>query len=261
MKVNLEWDDKHVFPSVIHPDLAFLFQRMNEVSVEEVEASEGEELLDVGCGRAIDAIQLAKKGGKCLGLEPSRTMISHAKERIAKDGIEVTLIQGIGEYLPFKDCSFNKVMCKGAIDHFTNPSKAVEEMARVLKPQGKAIIVVANFESLSFRLGRCLFSIGRILPWGRSADRKIWQVPADHVYKFDYAFLRHLVEPRFKVEQSTGISFFFGLPWWGGLLAKLPKSVSLAILKSLDKLARHFPSLSDAILIKCSPRSEIEGKC
>jgi len=259
-KVDLEWDDKHVVPPIVYPDLVFLFQRITEVTAGEAEAREGEEILDVGCGRAVDAIELAKKGGRCLGLEPSKKMISHAKERIAESNTEVTLIRGIGEYLPFKNCSFDKVMCKGALDHFPYPDKAIKEIARVLKPQGKAIIVIANFESLSFRLGRRLFKVVERLYQEKGSEYKVWQVPVDHAYKFDYASLRRLVEPHLKVEQSIGISLLFGFPWWGQLLDKLPKGISLAILKVLDKLARHFPSLSDTILIKCSPKPEIKSK-
>jgi ubiquinone/menaquinone biosynthesis C-methylase UbiE len=258
-KVDLEWDDKHVVPSVVHPDLAFLFQQMNGVTLREMEAREGERILDIGCGRAIDAIELAKRGGSCFGLEPSRQMISHAKERIAESNTEVTLIRGIGEYLPFKNCSFDKVICKGALDHFPNPAKALEEIARVLKPEGKAIIVIANFESLSFRLGRRLFKIVERLYREKGSEYKVWQVPVDHASKFDYASLRRLVEPCLKVEQAIGISLFFGFPWWGQLLDKLPKGISLAILNSLDKLARHIPLLSDTVLIKCSPKPEIKS--
>jgi len=258
-QVDLEWDDKHVVPSVVHPDLAFLFQQMNEVTLREMEAREGERILDIGCGRAIDAIEMAKKGGRCLGLEPSEKMIDHAKERIAESGTEVTLIRGIGEYLPFKNCSLDKIICKGALDHFPYPDKAVEEIARVLKPQGEVIIVIANFESLSFRIGRRLFKIVERLYPGKGSEYKVWQVPVDHASKFDYASLRRLVEPRLKVEKSIGISLLFGFPWWGQLLDKLPKGISLAILKVLDKLARHFPSLSDTTLIKCGPKSEIEN--
>ncbi len=260
-KVDLEWDDKHVVPSVVHPDLAFLFQQMNEVTLREMEAREGERILDIGCGRAIDAIEMAKRGGRCLGLEPSRQMIDHAKEHIAKSNAEVTLIRGAGEYLPFKNCSFDKVICKGALDHFPHPDKAVEEIARVLKPQGKVIIAIANFESLSFRLGRRLFKVVERLYQGKGSEYKVWQVPVDHASKFDYASLRQLVEPHLKVERAIGISLFFGFPWWGQLLDKLPKGISLAMLNSLDKLARHLPLLSDTILIKCSPKAEIKGDC
>jgi len=255
MKVDLEWDDDHILPPVVRPDLAFFWDRMNEVSIREVEVSEGEEILDVGCGRAFDAIQLAKRGGECFGLESSNRMINLAREQLTKDDIEVTLIQGIGEYLPFKDSSLDKVICKGAIDHFPEPSKAFEEMARVLKPQGKAIIVIANFESLGFKIQRYLFRIRCILPWGRTEEAQVWQVPADHTYKFDYPFSKRLLSPHFKIEQSIGISLFFGCPGWGRLLARLPKGFSYSVLNVLDKLARPFPSLSDGILIKCSPIS------
>jgi len=262
MKVDLNWDDNHVFPATIYPNLAFLFQQMNEVTVAEVEARNGERILDIGCGRAIDAVELAKRGGKCLGLEPSEKMINHARDHIAKSGTEVTLIRGVGEYLPFKDCSFDKAMCKGALDHFPNPGKAAEEIARVLKPDGKAILVIANLESLGFRLARRLFRVVDILNRGRRdySKYKVWQVAVDHTYKFDYAFLKRLVEPHLKIERSIGISLFFGFPWWGQALDKLPKGLSLAILKVLDKLARHFPSLSDTILIRCSPKLERKSK-
>jgi len=258
-KVDLEWDDKHVVPSVVHPDLAFLFQQMNEVTLREMETREGERILDVGCGRAIDAIEIAKRGGRCLGLEPSRQMIDHAKERIAQSGTEVTLIRGIGEYLPFKNCSFDKVICKGALDHFPYPDKAVAEIARVLKPDGKAIIAIANFESLGFRLARRLFKVIQTIYREKGSEYEVWQVPVDHASKFDYTSLKRLVEPCLKVERAVGMSLFFGFPWWGQLLDKLPKGISLAVLNYLDRLARHLPLLSDTILIKCSPKDEIRA--
>jgi SAM-dependent methyltransferase len=148
----------------------------------------------------------------------------------------------------------DKVICKGSLDHFPHPAKAVEEMARVLKPQGEAIIVVANFESLGFRLGKFLLALRKRLPGGNNKyNEKLWQIPPDHSYKFDYPFLRRLVEPHLKVDRSTGVSLLFGLPRWSSLLARLPKGLSLTILKTLDRLARHLAPLSDAIVLKCSP--------
>lgn len=259
-KVDLEWDDGHVLPDKVYPDVAFLFQRMSEATVGEVEVRARELVLDIGCGRAVDATELAKRGGKCSGLEPSRIMINHAQKHIADNGLEVSLAQGTGEYLPFKANSFDKVMCKGALDHFPYPAKAIEEMARVLKPQGKAIIAIANFESLGFRLGRCLFTLEKILLRGKPKHQNVWQIPADHTLKFDYAVLKRLVKPHLKIEQSTGISLLIGLPGWSSLLDKLPERMSLAILRALDKLAGYLPSLSDVILLRCSPRPEIKGK-
>ena len=251
---DLDWDDNHVMPKVICPDLAFLFRRINDVAVSQVAAGKGERILDIGCGRAIDAVELAKGEGECLGIEPSEKMMSHAKNYIGQRNAEVILIRGIGECLPFKDASFDKVMCKGALDHFPYPDRAVAEIARVLKPQGKAIIAVANFESLSFKLGRRLFKVMETMHKEGLDDKRVWHVPEDHYYKFDYASLRKIVEPHLKVERYLGISMFFGFPWWGMLLGKMPSSISLITLNTLDKLARRLPSLSDTLLLKGSPR-------
>jgi len=259
-KVDLEWDDGHVLPEKVYPDVAFLFQRMTEATIGKVEVRASELVLDIGCGRAIDAVELARRGGKCSGLEPSRKMIDHAQKHIADNGMEMNLAQGAGEYLPFKVNSFDKVMCKGALDHFPYPAKAVEEMARVLKPQGKAIISIANFESLGFRLGRCLFAVEKILLRGKPKHQNVWQIPADHTLKFDYTVLKHLVKPHLEIEQSTGISLLYGMPGWSSLLDKLPEKISLAILRALDKLAGYLPSVSDVILLRCSPKAGIKGK-
>ncbi len=253
-KVDLEWDDGNVLPPKIYPDVAFLFRRMNEVTVGKVEVNGRELVLDIGCGRAIDAVELAKGGGRCLGLEPSRKMLNHAREHIADNGTEVSLVQGAGECLPFKTNSFDKIMCKGALDHFPHPTKAIEEMARVLKPHGKAIIAITSFESLGFRLGRRLFTIMKIFPGGKASYENVLQTPADHTHRFDYAVLKRLVKPHLKIEQAIGISLLFGIPYWGSLLDKLPEKVSLAVLKALDKVAGHLPSFSNAIILRCSPR-------
>jgi ubiquinone/menaquinone biosynthesis C-methylase UbiE len=254
MDFDLEWDDKHVVPPVMFPDLSFLFRRMQEVTVEQVNARQGERILDVGCGRAIDAVELGKGDWECLGLEPSHTMIGHAKEYINEKSAAVLLVRGIGEGLPFKDGSFDTVMCKGALDHFPHPDMAIREMARVLKPQGKAVIAIANFESLSFKLGRKVFGIISLFSKESRGSRRVWHVPEDHAYKFDYSTLRSMIEPHLKLERAVGISLFFGFPWWGLLLGKLPQRLSDFTLNSLDWLARRMPSLSDTLVFRCTPR-------
>jgi ubiquinone/menaquinone biosynthesis C-methylase UbiE len=252
-RIDLEWNDDDVVPAVVYPNLDFLFQQMLNLTLQEVDASRGEMILDVGCGRAIDGARLWQKGAGVVGLEPSRVMIARAKEHLRQSGTEVALAQGAAETLPFKPHSFDKVMCKGALDHFLSPGKTMEEIARVLKPGGEMIISVANFDSLSFRLGKRLYPVTKFLSPSLAKERKPWELPPDHRYKFDYRFLRGLVNERFEIKKAKGISLFFGLPLWGSFLSRVPHSVSYALLKTLDRLARPFPSLADVILIKCSP--------
>ena len=123
----------------------------------------------------------------------------------------------------------------------------------MLKPGGEMIISIANFDSLGFRLGRRLYPVTKLLSPSLDKERKPWEPPSDHAYKFDYPFLSSLVKQRFEIKKTKGISLLFGLPLWGSFLSKLPHRVSYAILKLLDKLARPFPTLADVILMKCTP--------
>jgi len=255
-KIDLEWTDDDVVPSVVYPDLEFLFQQMLDLTLEEVGAGHGELILDIGCGKAVDGAKLAEKGALVIGLEPSHIMLDRAKEHLGENNLKVALAQGIGENLPFKSHSFDKVMCKGALDHFFSPSKTMEEISRVLKPEGEMVIAIANFESLGFRVGKTLYPVSKLLYPARYVARKPWEPPPDHQYKFDYPFLCSLTKEHFEIRKRKGISLLFGLPLWGSFLHKLPNSLSYAILKVLDKIARPFPSLADVIVIRCTPISE-----
>ena len=257
MKIDKEWDDAHVIPSVINPDVDFLFQVMIDMSLKTIDAQPGKKILDIGCGRAIDGVSMAEKGAVVLGLEPSRVMINHAEKYIAdKGGMSVFLIHGTGEYLPFKDCSLDKVLCKGALDHFIDPEKTVEEICRVLESEGEAVLALANYESLGFRLSKFLDSLPRLFRRTDIIGKKVWEVPDDHTYKFDYYIFRDLVKTYLKIDKIIGVSLLYGLYGWGDFLARLPRRLSFAILKVLDKLARLVPSLSDVVIIKCSLPSE-----
>ena len=253
---DLDWHDDHVVPKMIFPDLEFFFDRLSEATFDAVDPRNGERVLDVGCGRANDAMDLARRGGSCLGLEPSETMLYYAKRDIAKDGTGVALLRGIGEDMPLKSHSVDKVVCKGALDHFPTPERAIIEMARVVKPGGTVIITVANLDCLGFRLGRTFFvRFRKMLRREESIYEKIWKTPFDHTFRFDYKTLNKMVKQHMKIDESIGVSLFFASPWWGAILSKLPRPFSRAILRTLDALAHHIPSLSDGVVLKCSLRT------
>jgi len=258
-KVDLEWDDGHVAPDEVYPDLVFVVQRMNTVTTEQLKAGNGESILDVGCGRAVDVTRLAQEGGRCIGLEPSRKMLDHAKEHIARSKAEVALVQGMVDYLPFKTSSLDRVICKGALDHFPYPDRAIEEMGRVLKPRGKAMVAIGNSNSISLGIRKALYWPKRALLREKSRN-KAWDMPPDHTCAFDYSRLRRLVDPYFQVEQCRGFCYFFGSRRWGALLARLPRGFSQAILETLDRFARFLPAFSDIIVVCCAPKKRDAGR-
>jgi ubiquinone/menaquinone biosynthesis C-methylase UbiE len=241
VKVDLNWNDSHVIPVTAYPDLEFLFSQMTNITLKRVDSRPGEKIVDVGCGRALDALKLALNGAEVIGVEPSKVMLDHAK---ARSNGKVALVQAVAEYLPLAENSIDKVVCKGALDHFSHPGRAMEEFARVMKVDGEVIISLFNFSSLGFRMGRMTW---KILRRGSSV---LWEPPSDHTYKFDYKKLKTMAEAQFKVKSAQGVSIMYGAPWWGKFLARLPHGASSFILSALDRIARYLPSLADVTVLR-----------
>ena len=72
--------------------------------------------------------------GRIIGLDLSRRMMDHAQAKFAADGDRVTWVYGPAEGLPFHDDSFDAVTCLEALEFFSDPDSALDEMARVLRP-------------------------------------------------------------------------------------------------------------------------------
>ena len=251
-KLDLRWNDDGVVPAKVSPDLEFLFRQGERLILEAVAAREGEYILDVGCGRAIDAALLGESGAVVVGLEPSEVMLSRAKEHLGAVNALVALSRGVGESLPFRSNSFDKVICKGALDHFLSPDKTMKEISRVLKLGGEVIIAIANLESLACQIGRGMFRLRAIFSPETDDAVKPWEPPPDHTFKFDYQSISSLVKSYFQVKEAKGISLLYGIPGWGKSLSSLPRPVRHGILVLLDKAARPVPSLADVILMKCA---------
>lgn len=78
-------------------------------------------LLDVGCGP-----YFANFPGTVIGIDPSKTLLKMAKRKIP-------VLQGKGEYLPFKNNTFNVVISITALQNFDDIEKGILEMKRVAK--------------------------------------------------------------------------------------------------------------------------------
>lgn len=254
-RIDLNWDDNEVLPDRIRPDVEFLFYRMSRATIDMVDPNPSERILDIGCGRAIDIVNMSKSGATLIGIEPSFVMISHARETLKLDGQNIHVLQAIGEYIPIIAGSVDKVICKGALDHFADPGKALQQMALAIKPGGYAVIAIANFESLGFKLGKLIFGFRRILNIKNPYKRLPWEPPPDHTIKFSYGMLLKLAGRHMKVEKVTGVSMLCCMPGWGDMLSGLPRRLCSFLLITLDGIARLIPGLSDVIVLRCAPLS------
>jgi SAM-dependent methyltransferase len=187
-------------------------------------------------------------------------MIRKAREWIRNSGAGVRLVRSMAEDLPFRNHSFARVVCKGAIDHFGNPEQALAEMCRVVDPQGKVIISVANFESLSCSWARKLNFFCRRLR-GREIPRPhIWEVPADHTFKFDFVSITTLARRYLELENVQGTSLFWGFPRWSSFLQFLPRVFAFTILRVFDSIASRHPGWSDVLILRGKPLRNFSQK-
>jgi ubiquinone/menaquinone biosynthesis C-methylase UbiE len=114
----------------------------------------GAEILEVAPGPGFFAVELAKLGFRVTGLDISHTMVEIALEEARKAGVEVGFRQGDVTTAPFADESFDFVVCQAAFKNFRQPVTALNEMHRVLRPGGFAVIHDLNHEATGADIGR-----------------------------------------------------------------------------------------------------------
>ncbi len=100
----------------------------------------GTHVLDVGCGDAALATRLALEGAKVTGLDTSTRMISLARRRADLAGIELDLVKGRAEDLPFPDSRFDLVFSVATLCFSKDAGQSIREMTRVLRPDGRLIV-------------------------------------------------------------------------------------------------------------------------
>ncbi|OGW79512.1 MAG: hypothetical protein A3G33_06865 [Omnitrophica bacterium RIFCSPLOWO2_12_FULL_44_17] len=100
----------------------------------------GKWLLDVGCGGGFLLKELQKFTPYTFGLDISQTALRISQ----KTSPSSKLVQGSAENLPFHKNTFDSLICLGSLEHFYDISIALGEFHRVVKPDGRIIIMVPN---------------------------------------------------------------------------------------------------------------------
>ncbi len=134
----------------------------------------GESVLEIGGGLGTDHAQFAKHGAITTDIDLSSGHLALAQENFRLRGLTGTFVHHDAETLPFPDASFDVVYSNGVIHHTPNTQRVVDEIYRVLKPGGKAIVMVYAENSLHYWRGLVLelglkqhllesFSMGEIM--------------------------------------------------------------------------------------------------
>lgn len=127
----------------------------------------GERVLDIATGSGDLAAAIGRKvlpGGEVWVTDINRRMLERGRDRLLDAGLAVPAVQCDGERLPFPDAYFDCVTVGFGLRNMTRKEAALAEMARVLKPGGR--LVVLEFSKVWKPLERAYdwYSF-KVLPW------------------------------------------------------------------------------------------------
>jgi SAM-dependent methyltransferase len=166
--------------------LEFVFHLLGDIS--------GQRVLDLGCGLGDKTLILALKGARLTAIDISADLLRLARHRLEVNRAPVTeMVLASAHDLPFEDASFDAVLGLAVLHHL-DLSLVAREVARVLKPGGRAVF------KEPVRNSRALEVLRRLIPH-RAPDVSPYERPLrdDEIEAFSAGF-------------RTGRSRLFGLP-------------------------------------------------
>lgn len=113
----------------------FWTEEMREFAVQMVRLRPGMRVLDVGCGTGFFTEGILRHTPDVCGLDITSEQIAKAREKL-----EVPLLRGDAEQLPFRREAFDAVVSAGSVEYWPSPVTALREMWRVLRPGGIALV-------------------------------------------------------------------------------------------------------------------------
>lgn len=216
--------------------LPALFDQWPAKLLDRAGVGNGDRVLDLGCGTGVlarAAFTLVGEHGEVVGVDPNEGMLS-----VARHTPGIVWTQGVAEDLPFADASFDHVVSQFVMMFVENRQKAVQEMARVLKPGGR--LAVATWASLDNTPGYA--AMVRLLHrlFGENAANAL-----RHPYVLgDPDGLAELLAPAFAdldIRQHDGLARFDSIEAWvhtdirGWTLSDMPADDYRSLLTEAQK--------------------------
>jgi len=130
-------------------------------------STSGQRVLEIGCGLGTDGVQFAKAGAEYTGVDLTAAAVDLARRNFEIRGLAGVFQTADAERLGFPDASFDVVYSHGVLHHTPDTQQAINEIHRVLKPSGRAIVMLYHRHSYNYAINiRLLRRIGAgLLRW------------------------------------------------------------------------------------------------
>jgi len=144
-------------------------------------------VLDFACGNGVLFPTLAKRFEAVVGIDLHTTAAARLKNEYKLKNVFPVNANGLT--LPFRNNEFSTIITASTLEHFKLLDETVRELARVLKPDGRLLVLVPT-ENMFYRIGRLLFG---------------YQKPADHY--FSAKEIENVIEQYFIAEIKRNLPF------------------------------------------------------
>lgn len=124
-------------------------------------------VLEIGCGLGTDGAQFAKAGADYTGIDLTEAAVELAQKRFELFNLPGTFQVADAEGLDFPDNTFDLVYSHGVLHHTPNTAGAIKEVHRVLKPGGRAMVMLYHRNSYNYRVNISMLRRGgvHLLRW------------------------------------------------------------------------------------------------
>jgi 2-polyprenyl-3-methyl-5-hydroxy-6-metoxy-1,4-benzoquinol methylase len=158
----------------------------------------GQEILEVGSGGG-HVLRMFKRA-RLTAVDVSPDFLETARQNLA--GYDVNFILGELSALKLPAASYDRIICTEVLEHIAEPEKVLEEIARLLRPAGRAVITVPNDPLIDLLKGIVRKTPVRLLGW-----RVNWGGDEFHIHKWRPAEFRAVLERYFSVEEQKSAPF------------------------------------------------------
>lgn len=130
---------KFIFRRIVGAVSHLNFRRIGECAtlIRWLDSQPGECILDIGCGDGYYDMIIAQPGARVVGIDINEKPLAKARRLYTGEQFEFLYMNA--EEMNFNGASFDKVVSFCVIEHFNNDDRAIQHIARVLKPGGSFV--------------------------------------------------------------------------------------------------------------------------